>query len=235
MSSASLKICTPLDLPAVRGVAPRNVLWKRSRPMITYSFMGGDTRLHRLFDAIAANVPTYCNMRLVRVGGASDLRIAFEQGGSWSYVGTDNLRVPADSPTMNFGWLDVGMNPTDREPIRVITHEIFHALGMVHEHNHPRNTIPWNLPVIYAHFAKVGWTKEQVDAQYIRRLDEPSMNYNAYDRDSLMHYWIDQSWTIGNFSVPFTYVPSAGDKAFLRSIYPYNHDVFLPIIAGDSR
>jgi Matrixin len=37
----------------------------------------------------------------------AEIRVSFEQGGSWSYVGTDNINgnvVRFPSPTMNFGW-----------------------------------------------------------------------------------------------------------------------------------
>ena len=36
----------------------------------------------------------------------ADIRIAFVQGnGSWSYLGTMCQQIPADEPTMNYGWL----------------------------------------------------------------------------------------------------------------------------------
>jgi hypothetical protein len=36
----------------------------------------------------------------------SDIRISFvADAGSWSYIGSDNLGIPKNEPTMNFGWL----------------------------------------------------------------------------------------------------------------------------------
>jgi Astacin (Peptidase family M12A) len=54
----------------------------------------------------------------------SMLRITFQDGiGSFSYVGTDNLKFQSGQ-TMNFGW-----DLTDRYGFTTALHEVGHALG----------------------------------------------------------------------------------------------------------
>jgi hypothetical protein len=60
----------------------------------------------------------------------AQVRIAFNDDGAWSYIGTDALSIPAGQPTMNFGWLDEG----------VVLHEFGHMIGMIHEHQNLRAT-----------------------------------------------------------------------------------------------
>ena len=66
--------------------------------------------------------------------GAGEIRISFEQPGSWSYIGTDALSIPDAYPTMNLGWLTI--NSKDAEIGRVVLHEFGHALhGVQHGHD----------------------------------------------------------------------------------------------------
>jgi hypothetical protein len=65
----------------------------------------------------------------------AEIRISFQQSGSWSAVGTDALveeYFPKTEPTMNFGWLKPGL--AEEEYLGVVLHEFGHALGMIHEH-----------------------------------------------------------------------------------------------------
>ena len=61
----------------------------------------------------------------------SEIRISFQSGGSWSYVGKDCIGIPYQEPTMNLGWLTETTD--DNEFRRVVLHEFGHALGLIHE------------------------------------------------------------------------------------------------------
>lgn len=57
-------------------------------------------------------------------------------GYACSAIGTD-ARLPCykERQTMNLGWVDE----------RTILHETGHALGLVHEHQHPEGKIDWDM------------------------------------------------------------------------------------------
>src|SRR3546814_5272957 len=87
-------------------------------------------------DVCSSDLAQYANLEFEFVSSANaQVRIAFNDDGAWSYVGTDALGIPANQPTMNFGWLDQG----------VVQHEFGHMIGMIHEHQNPRdNPIQWD-------------------------------------------------------------------------------------------
>ncbi len=82
----------------------------------------------------------------------AEIRIGFEQDGSWSYVGRDAIDLITDhnDRTMNFGW-DL-TTPYGRD---TALHEIGHALGFPHEHQNPNAGIVWDEESVYSHFK--GW------------------------------------------------------------------------------
>ena len=111
-------------------------------------FLDGDPVVQDKVEAVAYEWCRYCNIRFKFDNDPqAEIRISFEQEGSWSYIGTDSRWIPTTEPTMNFGWLTP--NSADSEYERVVIHEFGHALGMVHEHQNPRGEIPWNKPAVY--------------------------------------------------------------------------------------
>lgn len=53
---------------------------------------------------------------------------------------------------MNYGWLYP--DTPDQEYSRVVLHEFGHALGAIHEHQHPEAAIPWDKPKVYEYYAR---------------------------------------------------------------------------------
>lgn len=153
--------------------------------------------------------------------GSAQIRISFdEDSGSWSYLGTDAKVVASSKATMNYGWLD-DETPED-EFSRVVLHEFGHALGAIHEHNHPASGIRWNRPAVYEYYRRTqGWTKADVDAQIFRVYEEDQLNAGTYDRASIMHYAIPRELLLdGAKPVPWNRKLSSRDKAFIRTQYP---------------
>lgn len=233
VSMGSLRICIPMDPPSTRGVAPTDKVW-RDRNELTVGFLNGDQRLHNLVMAVVRRFPSFCNMRFARVGVPQDavIRVTFDSGGSYSFVGTDNLSVDRGRETMNFGWLEPDMEPTDEVARAVILHEFGHALGLVHEHSHPKNGIPWNRPAVYRHYAGLGWTKADVDHNVFARFDESKTQFSEYDRESVMHYPVPNELTIGDYEVPWQSDLSDADMVFLNNLYPYSDTVYLPLVSA---
>jgi hypothetical protein len=89
----------------------------------------------------------------------------------------------------------------------VVLHEFGHALGMIHEHQSTfENTLFWNTKPggVYdgaytvrfdenGNAVKNVWPKELVDAQIINRATL-ELNGSRYDPESIMHYFIPESW-----------------------------------------
>ncbi|MDZ3996208.1 M12 family metallopeptidase [Pseudomonas sp. Teo4] len=101
-----------------------------------------------------------------------------------------------------------------------VIHEFGHALGMQHEHQHPEADIPWDIPKVYAYYAAKGHDQETVDESVLGKSDDPHMKITPYDRNSIMHYPIDQALTLGDWEVGINRQISEKDKAFMRMIYP---------------
>lgn len=120
---------------------------------------------------------------------------------------------------MNFGWFN--SSTSDQEFSRVAIHEFGHALGMIHEHQHPLASIPWDVNAVYQYYADTqGWSKAQVDNNIFAKYSTSQTNYSTYDQASIMHYPVEEELTIGNFSVGWNTVLSSTDKSFIASVYP---------------
>ncbi|KAF7561935.1 hypothetical protein G7046_g2230 [Stylonectria norvegica] len=150
--------------------------------------------------------------------GDAEIRVNVDSSNaSWSYVGTDNLTIPADQHTMNFGWLTD--STSDTEFSRVIVHEFGHALGCIHEHQSPAAGIPWNKEAVYAYYAGT-WTRDQVDHNLFQLYSADTTQFSEFDTRSIMLYAIPASLTTNGFSVGWNTQLSETDKAFIATMYP---------------
>ena len=83
-------------------------------------------------------------------GRKGDIRISDDEGlkGNWSYIGTHAKQVAEDKPTMHLDRTD------DSKTFRsTVLHEFGHALGLMHEHQHPENTVDWNTQAVFHEYA----------------------------------------------------------------------------------
>ena len=148
------------------------------------------------------------------------IRIRFEDGPSWSDVGNSALKVPQNEHTMLFGWVD---QKEDSNSVRaLILHEFGHAIGFVHEQQHPQAAIRWDTLKTYAYYLALNptWTEATVRENVFNKFDRSETNYSGYDRMSIMHYFIPNSITRGDFEVGMRTRLSAIDQAFVKQIYP---------------
>jgi hypothetical protein len=151
----------------------------------------------------------------------AEIRIAFIPGmGSWSFVGTDCLVVPQNKPTMNLGWLT--SETTDEEYKRVVLHEFGHALGCVHEHQHPQGGIPWDKPAVYRFYSGPpnNWSKEQVDRNLFQHYNSTQTQFSQFDPESIMLYAVPNHLTSGDFEIGWNEKLSDIDKSFISTVYP---------------
>jgi hypothetical protein len=151
----------------------------------------------------------------------AQIRISFQKGGSWSYLGTECLAIrDPDVPTMNFGWLTP--QSSDDEVQQVVLHEFGHALGCIHEHQHPTHGIAWNKPNVYSYYAGPPnhWTPEQVDKNLFERYAQNFTEHSNFDPKSIMLYPIPSAFTLDGAEVGFNQTLSETDKSFIRKLYP---------------
>lgn len=230
-----MRVCIEKRLEQTRGVAHKHRVWEKDT-LLVY-FMGGSPQLQATVLFVAQEITKYCNVRLLRTEqqSKSDIRISFENSGSWSYVGTDNLHVSKSQPTMNFGWLEDGMTMQSTTLRAAVLHEFGHAVGLEHEHQHPDAGIPWDKPKVYEFYARHGWTRQMVDNNIFARFDRNLTQFTRYDAMSIMHYPVQNELTVGDFEVNWRTELSQTDKHFLAELYPYEHDVYLPLVAGSGR
>ena len=162
----------------------------------------------------------------------AEIRIAFEPGGSWSYVGRDAIDLVQDpnDRTMNFGW-DL-TTPYGRE---TALHEIGHALGFPHEHQNPNAGIVWNEEAVYSYFggAPNYWGRDKAFYNVIRKISPTAVQGSQWDKNSIMHY----QFPSGLIVIPERYqnqslIPEVGlsnmDIEEVRKFYPEDTEQQIP-------
>ncbi|WLH36773.1 M12 family metallopeptidase [Pseudomonas sp. FP2196] len=154
-----------------------------------------------------------------------EIRIALGGQESYSTIGTQALTVDTRFPTMT-----IGVEPDNLAFERTLLHEFGHALGFHHAHLHPEANIPWNKPVVYDFFETVfGWSKEQINHNLFDLDSTHPLSFGKYDKDSIMHYPIQDFMTVSNWQTGINSTLSEGDKMFARQIYPPIKYLELPI------
>ena len=213
----------PLVLENGRLVGLRAKLWPPTQRVLRVRFLGGDAALHAKVARYAQEWTRHANIHFIFDSNAyAPIRIAFEPGTSWSYIGADALdpSLARDEPTMNFGWLTP--NTSDDECSRVVLHEFGHALGLLHEHQSPVAEIPWNREAVYAFYAGPPnyWPRTEVDRNIFERYRHAQTSYSAFDPESIMLYPIPADLTDGIFNVGWNRTLSSSDRSFIRTLYP---------------
>jgi hypothetical protein len=195
--------------------------WKNGRTLHV-RFLDGAQEVQAKVERYAKEWCKHANIGLAfGIDPKAEIRISFQQEGSWSYIGTDSLVVSAHQPTINFGWLN---SETHEEGYSsVVIHEFGHALGCIHEHQSPDADIPWDKEAVYRYYMGPpnNWSKSDIDLNLFQRYSLEITQFTEFDPKSIMLYAIPNEHTIGDYEVGWNKELSEIDKTFIRTCYPF--------------
>lgn len=197
-----------------RAIMPIGKRWPNGSTL-RVRFLGGMPDQHQMVERTAHQWSEFANIRF-EFGGSpatTEIRIAFENDGAWSYVGIDNLDIPQHAATMNFGWMDEG----------TILHEFGHALGLAHEHQNPDGGIQWDEQNVISDLKGPPnfWDIDTIRRNVLNKYRRDQVNGTAFDGGSIMLYSFPASWTTDGFHTAPNDVLSDVDKAFIGSAVAY--------------
>lgn len=211
----------PIDPPASvrhkRGVALTKNLWRQGST-ITISFSDITDKGK---DYLKKNInlwQPHVNLKFNFVETGGDIRISGKKdnSGNWSKIGTDAKDVHSSDPTMHINTVDITIGALNH----AIRHEFGHALGLMHEHQHPNHPIKWNKEAVYEVIGKLGEDKPSIDGNILDTIEKKSVITSDYDSKSVMHYEVTPQLTTDGYEVGFNEDISEGDKQMIARIYP---------------
>lgn len=202
-----------------RSLINYSKLWANGRTL-TIAFIDNPDPDHKrkIMEAAVRWIP-YINLSFEFVDDTQgDIRIATKNNFNSSMLGTDALLIHPDWPTMN-----LGVKPDHEDFETIVTHEFGHALGAMHEHQHPQANIPWDKPKVYDYYQnrEMGpLTPEQVDFNLFTPFDTIEAIYTDYDRKSIMHHPVANDLTVGDWENPINRQISEKDIEMMSKLYP---------------
>jgi serralysin len=221
--SLGLESLTEADRNTLKGMKAallNDVRWPTGA-MVTVKFLEGSPELQKRVKGVALVWTTLANVNFEFVNkGDADVRIAFQPGGSWSYLGTACNQIPQHQPTMNYGWLTP--DSSEDEVRRVVLHEFGHALGLSHEHQNPQRGIKWNHAAVIQDLSGPPnwWDLETIEQNMFKKYEPSEVTATDTDKDSIMMCPIPLAWTLDGFSAGLNMNLSEKDKDFIRHAYP---------------
>jgi len=217
----------------------KNTLWPAGHQFRVCFFDGNAAAHAHVFDLFNAIIKE-TNLRLDTTERAcpdakADIQIMFNDKDCYSYYGKDALDVIKENlnlPTMALCNL-TGPTWSERDD-GTIRHEIMHALGAAHEHQHPDskckdefNLDAFRHPPLFDPDPVKNEQAIQVNIEVITKSYTPAeLAIIKYDPKSIMHYRLPANF----FKTPNATcilladnnVLSDADWAFLRTMYPKN-------------
>ena len=219
--------CVAVTAPQARipGVVSRiwnqnSKLWPQ-HDVLEVTFLGGTERQKNEAWKRFQVVDNLVNLTFVKsTSPSAPIRVDFKNSGHWSYLGRDALTIRAGRQTMNLQLMAGVFGDGKAEWDRVGIHEVLHAIGMEHEHQHPDSAnLIWNEAAVYDYYGRTqGWSKTQIRQQVLNRYRGGNWTGTTFDPASIMEYPIPPG--LANIVVGWNDKMSAKDIAYLKKIYP---------------
>jgi hypothetical protein len=211
----------PANAYGLEAVGEYKKLWRPGR-VLRVHFLGGDPHIQARVARVAKQWSDYANITFdFDNHPEAEIRIAFADEGSWSYIGVEALLLPQDEPTMNFGWLMA--ESSDEEYSEVVLHEFGHALGLVHEHQSPASPIHWNHDTVVAYLSGPPnhWDAKTIELNVFERYSVAQTQYTRFDPHSIMLYVFPPEFTLDRQVFSQNTTLSSTDKEFIARCYPF--------------
>jgi hypothetical protein len=177
-------------------------------------FLDGSKKSQEEVKRIAPEWTNYANLKFDFVSsGDAEIRVSFQEMGSWSFLGTDALALPKAEPTIN-------LQSVNR---RAILHEFGHVLGLIEEYANPRANIPWDKEKIYALFGgpPTNWDRKTIDDNIFTKVPASELGeYRDFDPRSVMTSTLVPRSLTGGIEMGEGDNLSDSDKALVARIYP---------------
>ncbi len=146
-------------------------------------------------------------------------RVEGQEGGYWSYLGTDILHIQPKAQTMNLEAFTMGT--PESEFHRVVRHETGHTLGFPHEHMRKALVDKIDPQKAIEFFGRTqGWSEAEVRAQVLTPLEESSLRATKPDPKSIMCYQIPGELTKDGKPIIGGKDIDSLDFGFAATIYP---------------
>lgn len=207
--------CVPIaPLPSLqRAVGMKGRFWQTGQT-IKVGFIGGSVAQRDLVKAALAEWAKYANLKFeYPTSGMTNVRVSFNPGSAYSYIGVDCNAVPQSKETMNigFGGLEVAL------------HECGHFVGLAHEHQSPNQRLCFNEPVVLKDLGGSPnfWSADQVHFNVLDVIPPENVITTPLDGSSIMLYSMPGRWMCNGIALVGGTRLSANDKSFIAKQYPY--------------
>lgn len=208
--------------------------WGDKGVTLKVAFANGTPKATRQRVMIHANAwSDYANVKFIESGDQPDIRVAFGQGGYWSYLGNQCRGIPQNQPTLNLEGFTA--KTSEEEYRRVVRHEFGHSIGCVHEHMRGELVARLDVRKTERYFKQTqGWSAQEVRDQVLTPLDKRSIFGTDFaDEDSVMCYQLPGSITKDGQPILGGNDINANDAAFIATIYPKQAPpIVVPPVGG---